>query len=98
MNERDTRLRQFFSGYFNQDWDIDGAASWTDVIAAYIKENSRAKVLVTRNDLRSWLEDPESGRNLPPSFGCDYDPQPSGMDDRTWVHRIVDLMERQLVE
>lgn len=96
MNERDARLQQFFSGYFNQDWDVDGANSWTDVIVEYVDQNPRSNVLLVRNDLRSWLVDPESGRNLPPVFGCDYNPEPDGMDDRTWVRKIVELIERQL--
>jgi hypothetical protein len=41
MNARDARLRQFFGGYFNQDWDIGGARSWTDVVAQYGKENPK---------------------------------------------------------
>ena len=96
MNERDARLQQFFSGYFNQDWDIDGSNSWTDVIVEYVKEIPREKVQLTRSDLRSWLEDPESGRNLPAFFGCDYNPEPDGMDDRTWVGKIVEFIEREL--
>ena len=96
MMERDAQLHQFFAGYFNQDWDIGGATSWTDVVLQYIRENPRSTVLATRDALQSWLGDPESGPNLPNAFGCDYDPRPDGLDDRKWVCEIVEFIGRQL--
>ncbi len=96
MTNRDTQLRQFFAGYFNQDWDIGGAASWTDVVLQYMRENPRAAIIATRDALDSWLTDPESGPNLPSTFGCDYDPRPDGLDDRTWVRRILEFIDKQL--
>jgi hypothetical protein len=94
MNERDTRLRQFFAGYFNQDWDANGATSWIDVVCQYVKENPRTQVVTIRDDLLSWLDDPTAGPNLPAAFGCDYDPQSDGLDEREWVRQLVDAMER----
>jgi hypothetical protein len=96
MSERDARLTQFFAGYFNQDWDINGAKSWMDVVAQYVKENSRATVLSVRDDLRSWLGETTSGQGIPAAFGCDYDPRPDGTDEREWVRLLADFMEKQL--
>jgi hypothetical protein len=102
MNDRDARLRQFFGGYFNQDWDIGDLKSWKDVVIQYIRENPRAQVLAVRGDLHSWLEDTASGRNteeaLPPEFGCDYDPTPDNLNDREWVRKIVEFISEQLGE
>jgi hypothetical protein len=98
MNDRDARLRQFFSGYFNQDWDIGGAKSWTDVVALYVKENARAQVMQAQDDLRSWLEETTSNpiAGLPSSFGCDYDPRPDGLAEREWVRLVADSLGKQL--
>jgi len=93
MNERDDRLHQFFAGYFNQDWDISGAANWSDVMDEYLAQNTKDDVIRTRDDLRSWLSESEHARQLPAAFGCDYDPSPDGMDARTWVAALADYIE-----
>lgn len=97
MKERDGRLRQFFAGYFNQDWDIGGATSWTDVVSQYVRESRRAQVVTIRDDLSSWLDDSSPTSGLSAEFGCDYDPRPEGMDDRAWVRALVEFIDRQLV-
>jgi hypothetical protein len=47
-SERSDRLRQFFAGYFNQDWDISGATRWSEVVDEYLAENPRDDVIRTR--------------------------------------------------
>jgi hypothetical protein len=94
MNERTARLQQFFAGYFNQDWDLGGAASWSEVVDEYLAQNPPADVRVMRDDLRAWLA--ESDGRLPPEFGCDYDPRPDGMDERQWVCAIADHIEQRI--
>ena len=95
MNNRDAHLQQFFGGYFNQDWDIGGATSWSEVVDGYLRENSASHAAITRDSLRAWLTDGDGC--LPASFGCDYDPRPDGMDERTWVRAIADYIEMKLV-
>jgi hypothetical protein len=98
MTARDERLRQFFSGYFNQDWDMDGVESWRTVIADFVRSNPRAQVLGLIEDLRSWTKDAAIDKldNLPPAFGCDYDPRPDGQTERGWVEQLTDAMAKQL--
>lgn len=96
MNERDDRLHQFFAGYFNQDWDIAGAASWSDVLDEYVSHNRRDTVVRTLDDLRSWLSESGTDEQLPPAFGCDYDPGPDGMDARTWVRAVADCIDKKV--
>jgi hypothetical protein len=96
MSEREARLSQFFSGYFNQDWDIGGAKSWIDVVVQYVKESPRAQVLTLRDDLRSWLRETVSGQGLPAALGCDYDPSPDGIDEREWVRLLADFIDKQI--
>lgn len=93
MSERDDRLHQFFAGYFNQDWDISGAANWSDVMDEYLAQNAKDDVIKTRDDLRSWLSESEHARQLPAEFGCYYDPGPDGMDARAWVAALADYIE-----
>jgi CdiI immunity protein len=98
MNDRDARLRQFFGGYFNQDWDIGGGKSWTEVVAQYVKENARARVMQVQDDLRSWLDETASNptAGLPANFGCDYDPRPDGLAVREWVRLVADSLANQI--
>jgi hypothetical protein len=92
MSERDDRLHQFFAGYFNQDWDINGAANWSDVIDEFLYQNKRDYAVRTRDDLRSWLAEAGDNQQLPVSFGCEYDPSPDGMDQRSWVAALADYI------
>lgn len=93
MTERDERLAQFFSGYFNQDWDVTGAGSWSDVLDEYLSTVPRSVVDRTRDDLRGWLDEAAPGCGLPAEFGCDFDPRADGMDEREWVKAIADYLE-----
>jgi hypothetical protein len=96
MSARDDRLHQFFAGYFNQDWDISGAATWSDVMDEYLSQNRRDDAVRTRDDLRSWLAEAGHDQQLPVAFGCDYDPGPDGMDLRTWVAALADYIESKV--
>jgi len=95
MNERDSRLHQFFAGYFNQDWDLNGATSWSDVVDDYLAQNPSAQASRLRDDLRSWVSGAEDER-LPDAFGCDYDPRTAGMDALTWVRALADYLDTKL--
>src|SRR5690348_14757666 len=96
MTARDERLIQFFGGYFHQDWDIEGASSWRDVIAQYAKQVPAPQVQQISEDLRDWLTDSaaDENENLPPAFACDYDTRSEGMTDRQWVQQVVNELDR----
>lgn len=98
MSERDERLHQFFAGYFNQDWDISGATCWSDVLDEYVSQNRRDTVVRTLDDLRSWLSESGTDERLPAAFGCDYDPGPDGMDERTWVSVVADYIDKKVAD
>jgi hypothetical protein len=95
MSERDERLHQFFAGYFNQDWDIIGAASWSDVMDEYLAHNTETDIIRTRDDLLSWLSDSEHAQKLLAAYGCGYDPGPDGMDERMWVAALAEYIQRK---
>jgi len=93
MTNRDARLHQFFAGYFNQDWDVSGASSWSEVVDEYLVQNPRDSAMTLRDDLESWLA--EGQLVLPAAFGCDYDPR-TGDDDATWIRQVVDYLTTKL--
>jgi hypothetical protein len=95
MSDRDYLLHQFFAGYFNQDWDVSGATNWSDVVGEYLSQNPIDDVLRTRDALRAWLSETEPGQRIPAKFGCEYDPGPDGMDDRTLVEAIADYIDER---
>jgi hypothetical protein len=35
----DDLLKQFFRGYFGQDWDLDGISDWRDVVMLYASQH-----------------------------------------------------------
>jgi len=96
MSTRNERLEQFFGGYFHQDWDIEGAQSWRDVVKQYSVDAPRAQMLAIRTDLQDWLDESvnDENENLPPSFACDYDARSEGLTEREWVRQIVAELAR----
>ena len=98
MSTRNHRLEQFFGGYFHQDWDVEGATSWREVMKEYATRVPRPQVLAIRADLQDWLNETadERNENLPPSFGCDYDARSEGLTERQWVSQLVAEFDRLL--
>ena len=96
MSERGGQSHRFFAGYFNQDWAISGAATWSDVMDEYLAQNRRDDAVRTRDDLRSWLAEAGHDQQLPVSFGRDDDSSPDGMDQHTWVAALADYIERKV--
>ena len=94
-DERNLLLRDFFAGYFNQDWTLGGAASWRDVILTFMDENEPEQVRAVHAALRSWLDEASElgATSLPAEFGCDFDPLLEGLNERQWVQEIVAAME-----
>lgn len=93
---RDELLFQFFAGYFHQDWDADGAASWQEVASDFVAVSSVEEVRALREALVSWLAETVRGEHpgLFTAFGCYYDPTPDGLTERAWVERIVRELSR----
>ena len=91
-------LREFFGGYFNQDWAEDGAASWDDVVRRFMNENLDAHILAVRDALREFVrsnDDRTVAMALPGELGCDYNPRPDGLGAREWMGAIAELITRE---
>jgi nitric oxide reductase large subunit len=98
--QRDKSLKNFFAAYFNQDWTMDGAKSWQDVIEQFVKENGAADSRLLRQDLASWIGETAVAqqKNLPAEFGCDFDSASVGLTERQWVEQIVAEFDRLLAQ
>jgi hypothetical protein len=92
MNARAERLHQFFGGYFHQDWGADGASSWSDVVDAYLAENTLEDAASLRDALRAWVTDGQLGDLA----SCDYDPRAEGLTERAWVAMIAEYIDRRI--
>jgi len=96
MTSRNDRLQQFFGAYFHQDWDVEGATCWEDVVDSYMASVPGALVDELRRDLSDWLVEARScsSPNLDLTFGCDFEPETVGLTGREWVAKIVQRLER----
>ena len=96
MTDRDARLRQFFAGYFQEDWAITGGPSWRDVVVGYVAGNPRERVLVLIDDLRAWLDAAAvGGPSSVAGYGCHYECRPE-LTEPEWVGEIVDVLSERL--
>jgi hypothetical protein len=98
MSDSDTRdslLRQFFGGYFHQDWDISGP-TWVHVVDQFVRDHRTDVITETRDALQSWLDVSKSTENLSSDYACEYNPRNDGVNDRTWVQLIVDRLNELL--
>lgn len=96
--ERDARLRNFFSAYFNQDWMVEGAATWDEVVRQYLQENGETASRMLQEALVQWMDESklEEVQSLPPSVGCDFDSSFIGLSERQWVGELVAELDRLL--
>lgn len=91
-------LRQFFGGYFHQDWDVEGATS-SDVMAAFFRESPDAESLENIADaLRHLLNADFSNDDafytyLNTELGCDYLPEGGS---RPWVESLLREIEKEM--
>jgi hypothetical protein len=93
-NERRERLRQFFSGYFHEDWDTE-ANSWVGVVGTYAAESSPSHVAQLAEDV-AWLAScNETAQHLlSEDLGCYYDPEADGLTVGDWLELVADELRR----
>lgn len=92
MNDDAKTLSHFFGAYFHQDWDIEGAKSWVDVVARFVADNPPKRTDEVHEALRRWVDassDDEMVRGLLNELECDYDWQQDGLSARDWVLAII---------
>jgi CdiI immunity protein len=95
------RLRQFFGGYFHQDWDIDGG-DWRGVLGVYCRQNGNEALGRLSADLERLLalvvDDHAITEYLATELWCNYVPQGGPDAARQWLREVVAAVQEQLSE
>jgi hypothetical protein len=97
QNEREA-LRQFFGGYFHQDWHCD-CRTPDEVLDRYSKAASDVEACSLGKAIleygRSFDTDEELERKLFSDFGCYFMPSGLGMSAIAWLEQIANRLSRR---
>jgi len=90
------RLKNFFGGYFHEDW-TEEADTYAGIVAAYLRDASQEEVSQTARSILRLLDcdyDDEALRQLLyPKLGCCVQlPTPDGMTAKEWLYDIVTIL------
>lgn len=93
MNNVMDKLRQFFSGYFHEDWPLEAASS-DQVLAAYLRQRHSPDDLIRLaasidSYTRATADDEELEQLLLADLGCYYVPAADGLSARAWLGRVA---------
>jgi hypothetical protein len=85
------QLRQFFGGYFHQDWDIEGATA-SEILHVYFRDHpSTEELMVLVHALRELMQrfpnDDELYAHISQELWCEYFPG-SGLT-RSWLSTLL---------
>jgi hypothetical protein len=90
-------LKQFFSTYFNEDWDYDAEDS-DGILKKFALETTveerRALASMIEKYVAAFKSDVEFGNSLFKELGSYYRPAADGLSSRAWLERIVELLRR----
>jgi CdiI immunity protein len=56
MNTNYQNLRQFFGGYFHQDWNLEGD-DWEEIVAAFVSTADRGTLLKTCDEIEHLIQE-----------------------------------------
>lgn len=97
MNNDDIRmLKDFFAGYFHEDWPAE-AGSPSDVITIFLSAGRSAEELHTLSSaIRAYAEqhkdDGDLERALFEELGCYYQPSAEGVSPHAWLGSVAAMM------
>jgi hypothetical protein len=96
--ERREPLRQFFGGYFHQDWDLAGD-TWSAVLQDYFRHQPSVDELRRvseglRELLQEFRTDAELNSFLGRELACEYLPDPTPARD--WVENLALAIEAEV--
>jgi hypothetical protein len=85
-------LKNFFGGYFHQDWFYD-AESTDAVVIEYVKDSKdeevRALAEAIRNYSADFRSDAEIENKVYSEMGCYYVPSGDGLSAKMWLEGIA---------
>jgi len=101
MKKRDpwNTIKNFFAGYFNQDYDMD-APDEDGVIQNYLRDHTKTQeVRDLIEDIEEYMrdhpDDAELQRLLLDDLGCYYATTADGLTARQWMTHVVDLLRQE---
>jgi hypothetical protein len=91
-------LRQFFGGYFHQDWDLAGSTS-SDAVRAFLRETPQEDRLKNLADslrglLDSYSSDVSLQTYLAGELWCEYVPE--GGRTRAWIRDLANEIDAEV--
>jgi CdiI immunity protein len=92
------QLAQFFGGWFHQDWTEEGSDWPTDVVRAYMQEETPKAVRKSIKEiealLASRLPPTQMRRLIGDELGCAYDPTADGKTFRAWLREVHEILRK----
>jgi hypothetical protein len=87
-------LRQFFAGYFHQDWPLE-ADTPDQVISNYARQRSdRSALIELRDAIIAFIADHPDDDDLADALfrelGCYYSPEALGESTKQWLLHVAD--------
>lgn len=91
-------VRQFFGGYFHQDWDLE-AEDWQGAVDQYSHGTSPMKLLALAQEidtLRKAYDEAELGTVMHHRAWCSYNPRPLTFYD--WMGQVADRLRQRAAD
>jgi hypothetical protein len=91
-------VRQFFGGYFHQDWDLE-AEDWQEAVDEFSRGNKPAKLLAIAQEidtLRNAYDEDELGTVMHRQAWCSYNPRP--LTFRAWMGQVADRLRHHAAD
>jgi hypothetical protein len=92
MNTELELLKQFFGGYFHEDWRLETQAP-DEALTEYIAHSNPTERLALSKAIQEYLDrypnEDDLAEKLLHELGCYYDPAPSGMPVKEWLQGIT---------
>jgi len=91
-------IKNFFAGYFHQDWKEDDP-SVEAVVQRYMRESTTKEIRDLVEDIEEYMrdhpDDAELNELLFDDLGSFYDPTAHGLTARQWMTHVVDLLRQE---
>lgn len=92
MNTELELLKQFFGGYFHEDWRLE-AQSPEEALKEYTTHSNQTERILLSKAIQDYIDrfpnEDELSEKLFHELGCYYNPAPSGMPVREWLRGIA---------
>lgn len=95
MTDQFERLQQLMSGYFHQDWDIEGETD-DAVVSAFRRTSTPEQVSATVGELDRLIQlcliGQVEAEKILASLGCEYYYQADSLTGLEWLERVRSLL------